>query len=99
MLEFRSRGAGASSVQFLNLFQNSILPSDTFTIVTSNQAIAGAFSNFTGGRVATTDGIGNFAVNVSGNNVILSGFAVPEPATGALCLLGLPLLLGRRWRG
>jgi len=90
---------GALEVRFINGFQSSILPTDSFTIVTSNQSILGTFSNVGGGRIATADGTGSFAFLVSGTDVILGGFVgVPEPGTGLLCLLGLPLLLGRRRR-
>ncbi len=88
--------AGTLSVKFINGFLAA--PADSFTIVTSNQAIAGDFSNVVNGRVATADSNGTFAVTRSGKSVTLSNFAVPEPATGALCLFGLCVLLGSQRR-
>jgi autotransporter family porin len=92
--------AGTLSVSFLNGFESTVQASDTFTIIASNQAITGAFTNLVGGRIEADDSFGNlagtFALNLAGNNVTLgSWIPVPEPATGALGLLGLPLLMLR----
>lgn len=92
--------AGTLDVTFINGFQNTVQPTDAFTILTSNQTITGTFSNVTGGRVVTTDGFGSFAVNLNagGNNVVLGSYVpVPEPSTAALLALG-SLLIGTRRR-
>ena len=72
--------------------------SDTFTIMTSNQAIAGQFSNVIGGRVVTSDGMSSFGVSVVGNNVILNSFVIPEPSSALLVAAGLGILGLRRKR-
>ncbi len=87
---------GSLSLKFLNGFQNSIQAGDTFTILVSNQAIAGLFSNVVGGRITDVDGFGSFSVTVVGNNVILGNFQVPEPSTICLVVLGISLLAWRR---
>jgi hypothetical protein len=86
---------GELLVRFINGFQSSVQATDSFTILTSNAAIGGAFTNVVGGRVFTADGAGSFAVTLSGNNVILGAFVVPEPAA-ALLLASGPLFLRRR---
>jgi hypothetical protein len=56
-------------------------PSDTFNIVTTQSALAGAFTNVrNGARLNTTDGGGSFVVTYSGTNVVLSNFGPPLPA-------------------
>ena len=88
---------GTLSLKFINGFQNSIQAGDTFTIIGSNQSILGMFSNVVGGRVTDVDGFGSLAVNVVGNNVILSNFLIPEPSP-AICLFALGLgFLGVRF--
>lgn len=84
---------GSLSLKFINGFQNSILPTDTFTIIGSNQSILGMFSNVVGGRVTDVDGFGSFAVTVVGNNVILGNFQIPEPTTSMWVLAGFGLLM------
>lgn len=92
--------AGTLSVSFLNGFETTVQASDLFTIIASNQAITGAFANLAGGRIATTDGFGTFAVNLAGNNVTLGNWVpVPEPSSAVLFLAGMaPVLMGRRRR-
>jgi hypothetical protein len=89
---------GTLSVSFLNNFGGLVQPGDTFTILTSNQTISGAFSNVIGSRVATTDGLGSFLVSVSGNNVTLSAFQVPEPSSLGLLAAGAGAALMRKWK-
>ncbi len=63
--------------------------SDTFTILTSNANLAGAFDNIvSGARLTTADGLSNFVVTYSGQSVVLSAFLVPEPGAGVLLAIG-----------
>lgn len=89
---------GQLLVRFADGFESTIQPSGSFTIVASNAAITGAFDNLVGGRIFTTDGFGSFAVSVSGSNVILGAFTVPEPSTAALLCSGLLVFRRRRAR-
>lgn len=68
---------------------NSFVPlaSDDFTIITTQTALAGAFTNASSGsRLNTSDGGGSFVVTYSGTNVILSSFGPPLPAPQLLNL-------------
>ena len=65
--------AGTLSVRLINGFTPAA--SNTFTIVTTQTALGGAFSNVaTGHRLNNADGSGSFVVTYSGNNVVLSSF-------------------------
>jgi hypothetical protein len=72
---------GTLNVRLINSFTPAA--SHTFTIVTTQAALAGAFTNVASGqRLNTADGVGSFIVTYSGNNVVLSNFAVtPPPST------------------
>ncbi|MGI8821669.1 MAG: dockerin type I domain-containing protein [Chthoniobacterales bacterium] len=72
---------GALAVSVANGFQ--VNNSDSFTIISSDRPLLGAFTNVaSGGRISTSDGSGNFLVTYSGQSaVILSGFQ-----TGPLAL-------------
>jgi hypothetical protein len=75
---------GILKLLFLNNFQNSVLPTDTFTLLTANSAITGAFQNVADGmRVLTADGQGSFLVHygTGGNtsNLVLSNFIAHVP--------------------
>ncbi len=85
---------GTLSVSLIDGFVPAF--TDTFTIVGSNQAIAGMFGNVSGGRVINADGKSSFVVGVNGNQVVLSAFLVPEPGTVSLLAVGLGSLC--RWR-
>jgi hypothetical protein len=96
-------------VTFANGFDQQVLGTDTFDIITSNQPITGAFSNIANGaRLATVDGLGSFLVNYGpdshygSNMVVLSApeslTSVPEPRNAALCILGGMVLLSLRIR-
>jgi hypothetical protein len=56
---------------------------DTFTILTTQTTLQGAFSNIaSGGQLATADGQGMFTVTYSGqNNVVLSNFVAVSPSS------------------
>ena len=90
---------------FLGGFESLVTPSDTFTILTADGTLSGAFNDVASGqRLNTIDGFGSFVVTYDdGHNVVLSDFAaasIPEPSTFALALLALLSLLshGRRRR-
>ena len=86
---------GTLRVSLINAFTPGA--ANSFTVITSNQAITGAFTNVVAGRVATSDGLGSFAVTVAGNNVTLGAFiAVPEPSTAGLLVSAAFSLFGMR---
>ena len=63
-------------VTFVNGFESTIQSSNTFTILTSDLALNGAFSNVAnGGTLQASNGSGAFTVSYSGNDVILSNYA------------------------
>jgi autotransporter-associated beta strand protein len=74
---------GMLTVRLINVFTPQ--QSDTFTIVRTQAALAGSFTNVnSGGRLNTADGRGSFEVTYSGvNNVILSRFGPPVTGHGA----------------
>jgi len=55
------------------------LPSDVFTIATSQLPITGTIGNLTNGRLATVANKGSFAVNIVGNSLQLSDFQIEIP--------------------
>ncbi len=74
---------GQLLVSFVNGFQNSVTPSNTFTLLQTNNPVAGSFSNvISGGRLNTTDGTGSFMVNYTGNTIVLSNFGPVMAAPG-----------------
>jgi hypothetical protein len=94
--------AGNLNVSFLNGYQWNLPADATFTVLTANAGLTGAFANvLNGGRLTTIDGAASFQVNygfgngLAANSVILSNFivAVPEPSTYALMALGSLVLL------
>jgi hypothetical protein len=62
--------------------------SDTFTILTTQTTLAGAFTNVaSGGHLATADGHGMFTVTYSGqNNVVLSQFVPVSPSSKVIAV-------------
>ena len=97
--------AGTLTLEFANGFQNSVTGANTFTILSSNQNLLGAFANVANGaRLTTADGFGSFQVNYGAGSafgpqdVVLS-FPVPEHGTPLLALAGGAALLLRRRRG
>ncbi|MEO8352943.1 MAG: hypothetical protein ABI680_14515 [Chthoniobacteraceae bacterium] len=87
---------GTLELRFLNAFSPS--NSDTFTILTAPAGITGTFANAPtdGFRLATTDGLGSFAVNYTPTSVVLTGF-IPEPHATALLAFGV-IIIGARFR-
>lgn len=66
---------GKLDIAFVNGFESTVQNSDTFTILASDLALSGAFSNVANGnRLHVSNGSGSFRVNTNGNNVVLSGF-------------------------
>ena len=95
----RATLGGMLSLAFLNGFQSTVQPADTFTVLNA-ASLSGAFANAaSGARLTTTDGLGSFLVNYSGLAVTLSSFQpVPEPSTWTLLGLGGLALLALRAR-
>ena len=82
---------GSLDIRLINGFQNSITSLDNFTIISAG-TLNGTFAGLLdGATIATADGFGEFTINYTGNNVVLSNFqlnaAVPEP--GSLITFGL----------
>ncbi|MBS0660590.1 MAG: FecR domain-containing protein [Verrucomicrobia bacterium] len=66
---------GTLAVFFTGGFQSSVTGANTFTLLTSSSALAGAFANIaSGSRLPTGDGFGSFLVTYAGNSVVLSNF-------------------------
>jgi hypothetical protein len=99
---------GTLQVTFVDGFQASVLPTDTFTILTTGQGLTGVFNNVTPGqRLFTLDGTGSFQVNYGAGSsfnpasLVLSDFtiAVPEPSSAILLGIGgLALAIAISWR-
>lgn len=79
--------AGTLQITFIDRFECEVLTADSFTILTSDRPLLGAFGNVaSGARIATTDGSGSFLVRYgtgapAPNAVTLSDFQpviVPE---------------------
>jgi hypothetical protein len=66
--------------RFINNFQNTITPANTFTVIETTQPIVGSFFNVFGGRVMAADGSGTFSVALTNGNtrVVLGDF---QPGT------------------
>lgn len=64
-------------LRFINNFQNTINPADSFTLIRSAQPITGTFANVVNGRVPTADGSGSFEVSLQSGNtlIVLRNFA------------------------
>ncbi len=97
--------AGVINISFLNNFNTSILPTDSFTLLTvdPNDTLSGSFLNAAdGARINTTDGLGSFLIHYSpaaSRAVTIDNFissATPEPASLFLLTLATLSLLSRR---
>ena len=67
--------SGNLVVSFVNGFQNSVMQSDSFTVLNSTTTLSGAFQNVaSGARLNTSDDAGSFMVTYSGSNIVLSDF-------------------------
>ena len=95
---------GTLVLRMANGFENSILETDTFTILEALEDATGVFANvLPGQRLFTADGKGSFVVNYGATNpfgankVVLSNFQnIPEPMSLTAMLLGLCGLTRRR---
>lgn len=77
--------AGALNVSFLDGFENLIVSSDSFDILTSDRSLSGTFSNVaSGSRLTTSDGIGSFLVTYAGQNKVTLSFQAFPKLTAAL---------------
>ena len=92
---------GDLNVSFLAGFEDSILATDIFTVLTAEAGLSGIFTGLNdGATLQTVDGLGSFQVNYSGNSVVLSNFSrsVPEPSSAMIlgCLATGALVRRRR---
>ena len=93
---------GLLQVSLVDDFADSILSSDTFTILTVSNSLIGTFDGVLDNeQLITSDGTGAFTVNYSGSDVILSNYitiAVPEPSGTVLLAMVFGLGAFRRKR-
>jgi hypothetical protein len=84
---------GSLQPRFANGFEDLVSAADTFTVLTADAPITGAFANLIGGRVNTADLEGSFAVHFGANSpfgpnsLVLTDFSetlVPEPSAAGL---------------
>ena len=88
--------AGILELDLDNLFGNTLVGTETFTLLTANSAIQGSFSNVASGSRLTVGNQGSFAIHYGAgsafgsSNVVASDFiVVPEPSRAFLLMLGL----------
>jgi hypothetical protein len=94
---------GTLTLNFINGFQDAVTASDSFTILTSNLTLLGAFDNVANGaRLDVANFPGSFQVNYGAGSpfgsqhVVLSAFVIPEPSAALLLALGCASLGLRR---
>jgi len=91
---------GKLDIRFARGFETSILGSDSFNIISTQQLPFGNFDNVSDGRLATSDGLGSFKVIINGTGVTLTDFqAVPEPAALFSMAASAVMFLTRRRSG
>ena len=79
---------GKLLLSFVDGFEATISPGDSFDVITSDQTLGGAFSNFTDGtRLATSDGLGTFVVSYSGTSAVAVSQFRPKPKVTSTALL------------
>ncbi len=85
---------GTLAINFVNGARQTMLPTDTFTLLSAS-SISGSFANVASGtRLMSNFGQGSFLVTYSGSNLVLSNFdPVPEPSTWALLIGGLGVVV------
>jgi hypothetical protein len=82
---------GTLSLTLVNGFQPN--EGDTFTLLTSNQPLTGAFTNVTNGLVFATDGISEFQVAFAGDALVVT--FIPEPSGAELALVAASIVCAR----
>jgi hypothetical protein len=95
---------GLLNLTFISGFETALGTNDLFTLVTSNSAVLGSFSNVAnGGFLTDTGGFHTFSVHYGAgsiynpNDVVLSA-VTPEPGRALLIWIGLAGVLMRRKR-
>lgn len=83
-------GGGMLSLSFLDQFDDTVLSSDSFTVLTALGGLSGQFEGvIDGSRLQTVDGLGSFQINYTSNSVVLSNFVVAVPEPNSMVLLSL----------
>ncbi len=90
---------GTLQLNVVNGVRTSLLPTDTFTLLSAT-SVTGAFANVASGtRLMSYTGEGSFLVTYNGSNLVLSNFdPIPEPSTWALFISGLATLAVTAYR-
>lgn len=94
--------AGLLDVDFISLFENSVLPSDVFTVATADSAVLGSFSSVASGSRVGTNTLKTFEVwygagsPYGAENLVLT--QAPEPSRALLMMLGFAGVMMRRRR-
>ena len=95
--DFLSVGGAATlggnlSLQFVNGFGSSVLPTTPFTLVSAN-TLTGVFANAPATGTYTFPGFGTFDLTYGATSVMIANIsAVPEPSTWALMISGALLV-------
>jgi len=97
--------AGILELDLDNIFDDTLVGTEIFTLLTANSAILGSFSNVASGSRLTVGNQGSFAIHYGAgsafgsSNVVATDFiVVPEPSRAILLMLGLASTLLRRKR-
>ena len=93
--------AGQLQVRLTQDFIPQMAMTDTFTLLATTGSLTGTFGNVPdGGRITTTDGLGSFQVNYTGNAVLLSNFVAAHTTvnvTGDNVEVTFPSVRGRAY--